>query len=161
SSGSARLIPATMLASALLLAALLAVLRLSALDPLASRLVPSGEVLLDSKGRILQREVADGVRLPIRLDEVAPAVIDATIATEDQRFYQHPGIDPIAIVRSAILWREAPSGASTITQQLARRRYLRDERLPSVMRKMREAILALQIEAHYSKNEILNEYLNE
>jgi membrane peptidoglycan carboxypeptidase len=118
-------------------------------------------VVLDSHGRVLQYDVRDGLRLPVHLEQVAPAVIDATVATEDQRFFEHPGIDPLAIVRSLVRWTDAPSGASTISQQLARGLYLRDEERPVPVRKVREAVLALQLEAHRSKNELLMLYLNQ
>ncbi len=136
-------------------------LRDAPLEPPESQLLPPGVVLLDARGQAIHRDVRDGLRLSARLDQVAPAVVDATVATEDQRFFQHPGVDPVAIVRSLIHWQYAPSGASTITQQLARRLYLRGAQMPVVVRKVREAIIALQLEARYSKTEILTLYLNE
>lgn len=130
------------------------------LAPLADREAPGGTVVLDSHGIVLQRDTAAGLRIPISLDRVAPAVIEATIAAEDQRFRGHSGIDPLAIARAALRSRSTASGASTITQQLARRIYLHDNS-PSLIRKAREAVLALRIEAHASKDEILAAYLND
>jgi penicillin-binding protein 1C len=93
-------------------------------------------------------------------------LVAATIATEDKEFYRHPGFDPIAIVRA--FWQnyrggETVSGASTITQQLARTLLLSPEERneQTYMRKVREAILAAEITRRYSKNEILELYLNE
>lgn len=129
-------------------------------DPAGQMAIP-GTVVLDANGAVLQRDTAEGVRIPVELDRVAPIAIDATIAAEDRRFRKHPGIDPLAMTRAALTWRSNPSGASTITQQLARRLYLRDAGGPALLRKSREALIALQLEAHNSKDEILRLYLNE
>ena len=118
-----------------------------------------GWVVLDSNGVVLQRETGDGLRIPVDLDDVAPVMVQATIAAEDQRFRSHPGIDPIAIGRALINLPSERSGASTLTQQLARRLYI-DESTPLLERKTREALIALQLEARYSKDEILSLYLN-
>jgi penicillin-binding protein 1C len=108
---------------------------------------------------VLLRESADGLRIPVPLDRIAPAMVDATIAAEDQRFASHPGVDPIAIARAAATFRSNPSGASTITQQLARAAYL-DDASPRLVRKAHESLLALQLERHRTKDEILALYLN-
>jgi membrane peptidoglycan carboxypeptidase len=102
---------------------------------------------------------------PVPLAEIPLACQQATIATEDSHFYQHPGVDPVAIVRAVWLnWREGRtvSGGSTLTQQLARTLYLtQDERNErSLRRKLREAWLAWRLERAYSKNDILTLYLN-
>jgi membrane peptidoglycan carboxypeptidase len=120
-----------------------------------------GNVVLDANGGVLRRDGKDGFRIPVTLAQIAPAVLDATIAAEDQRFEEHPGVDPVAAVRAAVSFQNNPSGASTITQQLARRLYLRDDSEPRLLRKLRESAIALQIEAHQSKDEILQAYLNE
>lgn len=120
-----------------------------------------GNVVLDANGGVLQRDGKDGFRIPVTLDQVAPAAVDATIAAEDQRFEEHPGVDPVAVMRAVRSFDSNPSGASTITQQLARRLYLRDDSEPRVLRKLRESVIALQLEAHQSKDEILQAYLNE
>jgi len=120
-----------------------------------------GTVVLDARGRVLARDEAAGVRIPIALEAVAPIMRDATIAAEDRRFRLHPGVDPLAIARAASEYRSNPSGASTITQQLARRRYLDGAGLPRLLRKAREATIALQLEARLSKDEVLEAYLNE
>jgi len=98
---------------------------------------------------------------PLRLADAPPLLVDAVIAVEDRRFYSHPGIDPIGLLRAIwadIRHREARQGGSTLTQQLARSLYLRNEK--TVLRKAREAILALALELRYSKKEILEAYLN-
>jgi membrane peptidoglycan carboxypeptidase len=85
----------------------------------------------------------------------------ATIAIEDANFYHEPGIDPTAMVRAAwVNWREhrAAQGASTITQQLVKLRLL--DSSPTVDRKIKEAYLAIQVERSYSKQQILEMYLN-
>jgi penicillin-binding protein 1C len=89
-------------------------------------------------------------------------MIEATIAAEDARFRSHPGVDPIAIARSIVTLPVRRSGASTLTQQIARRLYLQGGAgMPLPERKAREALIALQLEARYSKDEILELYLND
>ena len=124
--------------------------------------------ILDRNGDILY-EILDpqaGRRTYVPLKEISPILVAATIATEDKDFYSHGGFDPLAIVRA--FWQnlksgETVSGASTITQQLARALLLTPEERSqqTYMRKVREAILATEIERRYSKNEILELYLNE
>jgi 1A family penicillin-binding protein len=100
-------------------------------------------------------------RREVKLDEIAPAVVQATVAIEDRRFYRHMGIDAVGIARAIVADVRAgyrQQGGSTITQQLARNLYLTQER--TLGRKMNEARLALQLEAHYSKDELLEKYLN-
>jgi penicillin-binding protein 1A len=101
-------------------------------------------------------------RVWVPLDKVSPSVVQALIATEDHRFWQHHGID-VQRTAASVLHTLAGSrqGGSTITQQLARNLYP-DEigRAPTMHRKVKEAITALKIEAVYSKKEILETYLN-
>ncbi len=134
---------------------------LAPLPALDAELEPPGTVILDADGGVIERDVAEGVRIPVALDQVAPAVIDATIAAEDQRFWRHPGIDPFAIGRAAFRVWSDPSGASTLTQQLARRAYLAEDDLPLLLRKAREAALAVALEARTSKEQVLEAYLND
>lgn len=130
-------------------------------DAPETKLTVPGTVVLDASGVVLQRDGAEGFRIPVALDGVAPIMREATIAAEDQRFAHHPGVDPIAMARAAIRFRHERSGASTITQQLARRLYLDGGGGPLPVRKLRESLIALQLEAHRSKDEILGLYLNE
>ena len=97
---------------------------------------------------------------PIQADKLPPYLAKAVVAVEDQRFYEHWGIDPRGISRAALnnLSGGDVEGGSTITQQLARLRYLSPER--SLRRKLQEAMIALWLEARLSKNEILAGYLN-
>lgn len=100
-------------------------------------------------------------RIPLRLDEIPQPMIDAVLATEDARFYEHPGIDPIGIIRAASVWAvsgHARQGASTITQQVARNFFLSNEK--TIIRKVKEVFLAWRIEQNLTKNEILELYLN-
>lgn len=101
-------------------------------------------------------------RVLIQLKEAPPHLVDALIATEDQRFYHHIGISVRGILRA--VWVNFSSGSvrqggSTLTQQLVKNFYLTDER--SLRRKANEAIMAMLLEWHYDKNEILETYLNE
>ncbi|HUF00142.1 MAG TPA: transglycosylase domain-containing protein [Anaerolineales bacterium] len=124
--------------------------------------------ILDRNGNLLY-EILDptaGRRTYVTLDEIAPVLIAATIATEDKDFYEHPGFDAVAIVRA--LWENYRTGgqgggASTITQQLARALLLSPEERAerTYSRKAREIILAAEITRRYSKDDILELYLNE
>ncbi|WP_281630853.1 PBP1A family penicillin-binding protein [Vibrio sp. St2] len=100
-------------------------------------------------------------RIPVTYDEIPPHLIEALIATEDSRFYDHPGIDPIGIARAAVvvaLSGSAKQGASTITQQLARNFFLSNDK--KIMRKIKEIFIAIHIEQLLSKEEILELYVN-
>lgn len=100
-------------------------------------------------------------RVPLTLKQMPPELIKAFIATEDSRFYEHHGVDPVGIFRAAsiaLMSGHASQGASTITQQLARNFFLSPER--TLMRKIKEAFLAIRIEQLLSKDEILELYLN-
>ncbi len=124
--------------------------------------------ILDRNGNTLY-EILDpnaGRRTFVKLDQISPYLVAATIATEDKDFYTHPGFDPLAIMRA--LWENFTTGgngtgASTITQQLARALLLSPEERAerSYSRKIREIILAAEITRRYSKDEILELYLNE
>ena len=101
-------------------------------------------------------------RRVVKLSEVPPLVIKSILAIEDERFYQHHGIDPVSVLRA--VWVNIRSGTvvqggSTLTQQLMKNFFLSDER--TLSRKVTEAIMALIAERKYSKNEILENYLNE
>ena len=102
-------------------------------------------------------------RDPVELAQISPYVVKGTVATEDVRYYEHNGVDPQGIARALInnLKGGALEGASTITQQLVRNTALSEEAFDiSIKRKVREAELALDLEKRYSKDEILNMYLN-
>ncbi|ANI80934.1 peptidoglycan glycosyltransferase/peptidoglycan DD-transpeptidase MrcA [Kosakonia oryzae] len=100
-------------------------------------------------------------RIPLTLSQIPPELVKAFIATEDSRFYEHHGVDPVGIFRAAsvaLFSGHASQGASTITQQLARNFFLSPER--TMMRKIKEVFLAIRIEQLLSKDEILELYLN-
>jgi penicillin-binding protein 1A len=113
----------------------------------------------------LLAEYADERRLYLPIQAVPKVVIKAFIAAEDKSFYQHPGIDITGIIRAGLLYVEnfgssrRPQGASTITQQVAKNFLLTNEL--SITRKIKEALLALRIERTYSKDKILELYLNQ
>ena len=98
----------------------------------------------------------------VPLKSISPAVVDALIATEDHRFYQHWGMDARRLVGAALATFSGDrQGGSTITQQLARNRFPEEiGRAPTLTRKLKEAITAFKIEMLYSKEEILETYLN-
>ncbi|OMP98669.1 penicillin-binding protein 1A, partial [Haemophilus influenzae] len=106
-------------------------------------------------------EVGEQRRIPVKLADVPQRLIDAFLATEDSRFYEHHGLDPIGIARALFVVVSnggASQGASTITQQLARNFFLTPEK--TIIRKAREAVLAVEIENTLNKQEILELYLN-
>ena len=118
--------------------------------------------VLDRDGQLIREVRSKDGRLSSRvaLAELAPSIVPALLAAEDARFYEHRGVDPIAVLRAlgqAVQKRRLVSGASTITQQLARAVVPR----PRTARgKWREMAIALRIEASLSKANILEEYLN-
>ncbi|MEL7625887.1 MAG: transglycosylase domain-containing protein [Anaerolineaceae bacterium] len=123
--------------------------------------------ILDRNGNILY-EIVDpnaGKRTYVPLERISPYLIAATIATEDKEYYNHPGFDLIALARALYTnytSGEIVSGASTITQQLARLLLLTDERYDQTYeRKAREIILAAEITRRYTKEQVLELYLNE
>ena len=98
----------------------------------------------------------------IPFEEIPDLIKKATIAIEDSGFYEHPAFDWRSIVRAAVVNLKNASivqGGSTITQQLAKKAFLTDERTP--IRKLKELILAFNLEKKYTKNQILGLYLNQ
>lgn len=101
-------------------------------------------------------------RVLVQLDEVSPLLIQGLIAVEDKNYYDHVGINPKSIIRAMLANAKAGQtvqGGSTLTQQLVKNFYLTNER--SLKRKVNEATMALLLELHYSKDKILETYLNE
>jgi penicillin-binding protein 1B len=101
-------------------------------------------------------------RMPVALADVPPQLLKAVIAIEDQRFYTHHGIDPLSILRA--MWANVRAGGivqggSTLTQQLIKNLYL--GRQQTLSRKAEEAMMAIALELHFSKDQILTAYLNE
>lgn len=95
-------------------------------------------------------------------DQISPYVLQGVVDTEDERFYQHNGVDPTGILRAVAVQASGGSeGASTITQQLVRNTVLSDEQFDKTLkRKVREAYIAIQMEKMYTKDQILTMYLN-
>ncbi|ATC85158.1 MULTISPECIES: penicillin-binding protein 1A [Pseudoalteromonas] len=133
--------------------------------------IPSVQVLKDvqlqtpmqvfTKDGLLINQFGEKRRIPVTIDEIPQTLINAFLATEDNRFYDHIGIDPIGIVRSALVListGEKKQGASTITMQLARNFFLTREK--AYIRKVKEIFIALHIEDVLTKDEILELYLN-
>lgn len=117
--------------------------------------------IYDRRGELLYKVYKDENRTLVQLQELPLHLIQATIAAEDKNYYNHPGISISGILRAAIsnLTTGSLQGGSTITQQLVKNTLLTPEK--TITRKVKEAVLALQIEKLYSKEEILEMYLNE
>jgi membrane peptidoglycan carboxypeptidase len=116
----------------------------------------------DRTGTRLLYQFEEERREIVTLDQVPQAMIDATLGAEDKTFWKNPGIDVLGILRAArddLLHRNVVSGASTITQQLVKQRIVGDE--VSLTRKIKEAILAVEVTRTYSKKQILELYLNQ
>ena len=153
--------------AALVVAPWAALVIAAALTPLPSELAegrpPStGAVLRDRHGVVIRELRADdGARARwVDLDAAGDRLARAVVAAEDRRFYRHPGVDPVAILRAlgqAVVHRRVVSGASTLTQQLARALVKRPRTLRG---KFAEAALALRIEWSLSKRAILEQYIN-
>jgi 1A family penicillin-binding protein len=134
---------------------------LASADPLAEiGARPQATVVYDRNGHVAFSFYAEQ-RIDVPLDRVSPRMIDALLTVEDRRFYSHHGLDPVRILKAA--WRNARAGhvvegGSTITQQLARFEQLTPAR--TFDRKIREAAIAVRLEERYSKQRILQAYLN-
>ncbi|MBQ6437937.1 transglycosylase domain-containing protein [bacterium] len=117
--------------------------------------------IYDRHGELLYDFYADAWREPFTLDQVSPHLINATVAVEDKDFYKHSGFDFLTIVRIPYyyLTQHRVVGGSTLTQQLTKMMLLTNER--KIMRKFRELILSMQIEKMFTKDQILEMYLNE
>lgn len=120
-------------------------------------------MLYSADGKLLARFYLEN-RTVVAFDKISQDLKEGTVAVEDERFYQHPGIDLAGIARAAvkdIVAGGVEEGASTITQQYVRNTILADERFDiSISRKVREMYIARELEKRRSKDEILNLYLN-
>jgi len=140
----------------------------------AMQSLPSFESLKSSpNGQMIRVHAADGTVIVslgpsygrwLAIDEIPQVMVDAMVSTEDKRFYLHPGVDPIGMARAtwvAVVNRGSGrrwQGASTITQQTARNIFLNNNY--SFGRKLREVVLALALERKFSKEQVLELYLN-
>ena len=135
---------------------------MSSLPDVANVKPAASSQIYDANGDLITTVHSEENRLPVKLSEVPKNLQNAFIATEDNRFYSHHGIDPIGILRAVwvnIIHDGVAEGGSTITQQLARNAFLTQDR--TFKRKIMEALLALRIEQHYTKQEILEMYMNQ
>ncbi|MDY2636360.1 MAG: PBP1A family penicillin-binding protein [Phascolarctobacterium sp.] len=114
----------------------------------------------DSKGNVIYTTLSEERRVPVSIDKIPKHVQQAFIAIEDNRFYEHAGIDYRGTARALVstLSGHEVQGGSTITQQLAKNAFLTQER--SIVRKIKEAFIAKELEHKYTKDEILSMYLN-
>lgn len=117
--------------------------------------------VFDINGQLIAKLFEEN-RIVVTINNISPYIQQAIVANEDVRFYWHIGVDPIGLLRAVwvdITTRSLAEGGSTLTQQLAREMFLTQEQTFS--RKVKEAILALIIERKFSKQEILQAYLNQ
>lgn len=123
---------------------------------------PASSHIYDINGNEIANVHATENREPVKLAQIPKNLQNAFVAVEDNRFYEHMGIDPRGILRAVyanVTGRTISEGGSTITQQLAKNAYLTQDR--TLKRKVQEVFLALQIERQYTKQEILELYLNQ
>lgn len=117
--------------------------------------------ILDRNGKPLYDIYSDQNRIPVEFEEIPDDLKKATISIEDKNFYSHQGFDPFGMLRglTKIFTAGRAQGGSTLTQQLVKNVLLSSER--TIIRKIKEFVLSIQIERKYSKDEILRMYLNE
>ncbi len=126
---------------------------------------PVASEVYSADGKVIGRYYVEN-RSNVKFDEISPNVINALVATEDARFYEHRGIDEIALLRvlvkTVLLQNRSAGGGSTLSQQIAKNLFPRENLGPLSMpvNKLREAIIAYRMERIYSKKEILAMYLN-
>ncbi len=112
-------------------------------------------------GTVLARFTSEVDRRVVPLDEVSPHVVDAVVANEDERFYEHGGVDPLSLLRAVVTNVRTggiAQGGSTLTQQYVKNAFVGSER--TLLRKVREAVISIQLERDLTKREILERYLN-
>ena len=132
----------------------------SAFDIKAVETIPQRSMVFDLDGKLYSRLQGEN-RIVVRRKEVARSFVDALLAREDTRFFSHHGVDPIGLFRAMVrnlMARSAKQGGSTLTQQLARNSYPLGGK--TVHRKLLEAFVAARIEQYYSKEQILEHYMN-
>lgn len=118
--------------------------------------------VLDRDGEELARFTAQVDRRVVSLDDVSTAAQAAVVASEDARFYEHTGVDPVSLLRAVVTNVRTggiSQGGSTLTQQYVKNAYLSPEQ--TLTRKVREAVISIALERQMSKDEILESYLNE
>lgn len=141
-------------------------------DEVIAKQPSGGAQIFDRQGNLLYEYVDDrsGLRSPVKLDDISPWLIAATVSTEDASFWNNPGVNIKGLARAALETvhvREAKSenttGGSSITQQLVKNVYIsqEDRQKRSVRRKFKESVYALELTNRYSKDQILEWYLNQ
>jgi penicillin-binding protein 1C len=128
---------------------------------LSSEKFPVSTKLFDRNGKLIYEIYTDKRRTPIKLDDLPSQVKDATISIEDKDFYKHAGFSYTGIIRAVynIAFKKKLQGGSTLTQQLVKNALLTQER--TIKRKVREVVLTIVAEGIYSKDQILEMYLNQ
>ena len=136
---------------------------LPSVEEIDSREISQSTKIFDRTGTVLLYDLNSGVkRTVVQPDQVPQSIRDATVAIEDERFYEEPAFDWKGILRAVyvnLTKKQFSQGASTITQQLARNAFLTPEK--TIVRKVKELLLAVRLDRHYSKDQILWYYLNE
>jgi len=127
---------------------------------LSSR-APVSTKLLDRKGKLIYEIFAKERRTPVKLSDLPKYVPEATISIEDKDFYKHRGFSVTGMLRAVYntVFKQSLQGGSTLTQQLVKNAYLTQDRTPR--RKIQEAILTIVVESFYTKEKILEAYLNQ
>ena len=124
--------------------------------------VSFSQCIRDRNGKLLRITLTSDQKYRVwtPLKEISPRLVDATVRYEDKYYARHPGVNPLALIRSGLglLHSGARTGASTITMQLARLRFHLYTR--TILGKLTQIVRALELERHYSKAEILEAYLN-
>lgn len=132
--------------------------------PLPTRLIsetlPVSTKIFDRNEKLIYEIYTDKKRTPIKISEIPSYIKDATISIEDKNFYKHQGVDILGIARglSKTITQGRAEGGSTLTQQLVKNSLLTNER--TIRRKAQELILTVAIESIYTKDQILEMYLN-
>jgi penicillin-binding protein 1A len=135
--------------------------RLPTLDAIKAREIGANSSVFDARGNSLGVLANEENRQPVTSDEISPWMKKGTVAIEDRRYYEHSGVDPLGISRALVenvMAGRVVQGGSTLTQQLISQIYIVKQR--TLDRKVREAVLAVQLEDRFTKDEILTAYLN-
>ena len=155
--------PRSAIRNGLLFCAVIAAIWLALPKPPLLDGISFSQCIRDRNGNLLRVTLTSDQKFRIQtpLGEISPELIDATLRYEDKYYSRHPGVNPIALGRSAVefmRWRRVTTGGSTITMQFARLRF--HLRTRTVTGKCNQIVRALELERHYSKAEILEAYLN-
>jgi len=132
-------------------------------NTLMTREIPQSTKIYDRTGQVLLYEIhGEEKRSLVKIEDIPETMKQATISIEDRQFYEHHGVNWMSIMRAVyvdVIQQRKAQGASTLTQQLVKNAILTNEK--SIIRKLKEMLLALQIERRFTKDQILQMYLNE